>query len=960
MTAQKRFLSILFFMCSFASLSASAVVSGDSTLPNVSFSFPIHQHVYDVTNGLFFVGADQDSTCSNLSLAVASLATSFQALSPQSITVNSQDGQPNPLFSKKISQLALIQNAGLVAVTADNPSSMSLLYSFLEFNTSTQIYVPQPAQAKLLTTTGINDAAGNVTAGVVGLAASSAFAYAAVKKNGATFGEVGGGIALLAVNSLDKKNAVTGAMGGNLAAPLDPTTPAVKITSNLASITANMVDMYYDYYLDRLYIALQVTANGGASDGARAIVVGRVAGGILNFDAIAPDAALTGTNHIVGATGSGSQIFLFKVRTLQTSSKLSYLIVEGNNGTTGGPNIFALPLVDKTPLNQTSDPVHGTLAKFDSTPMDQYFPTYAYPIQSRGLTTQATAPADLLTNTSTQAIVGGGPLPLGTSQVITDIFARNDAVYVSIGNSFDGTTRPGVFYSQAILDSLGRIKAWTPWQRAAGTDNTMFGIALDQRSGRMWLMPGDSVTTLTVVRLTDWTNGAGDGLLGGPPTNRTLGLVDQLSVLLPKEQGGIQNFFNFSETTPGFGTVPPTANNQISMAVAVGLNNVVLCETGRNATASQFRADTGDFATGEKIFTDGTLTGFAPDGTAKIVAISGGVLGTIGPLTSAEVSRIPLSGSTTNGYLFVGGTGGVAVLSAANGAGWDTSSPNGGLHAGFVNLTGTMSFKTVGSYTNVRKLVCDGTYLYVLTNTLLDRITISSIASGPLVTVHLATLTQLGLQSFSSFSDVIVSQKLGILATSAGLYRVANGFNIANPALTSGGLGWTNVPLPEGLGTATRLLAVSPTGFDAGLAAGGMGGMLYVMGGAVSFNQARVYRFSIADVSSSAIGDATVQSLNDLFIKNVPSFFVEFGSYRNFIATEGTSLLNEISGTQKNGPLLFDFGQLVMGNRYLAKNGNPAIGALPLTSTSSVRQMLRNSASGSWLVGGSHGLFVNE
>jgi hypothetical protein len=968
MIAYKHQLSFLLLVSCALTMQASKLVTGD-TSGSVSFSFPILTHVYDATNDLFFVGSNQDAAGANYSVAVGSAAQNFQPLTPEFINQNGIINSSNPLYNKKISQLAVVRDVGVAAVADDDSPTLHLIYNFLNAsNAQTARAIPQVNTALLLSATTINDAESNKNGGIVGVAASNAYFYAAVKKNGGTFGEVGGGIALLN-KGLGTINAVTGT-DGNLAVPLDPTAGAVKITNDLASITADTVDMYYDSQLQRTYIALQVTAAGGGSDGARAIVSGRVLNNILYLDPIAPDAVFAGTNKIVGATGASETVTMIKVRTLHTSSRLSYLIVEGDVGTNVGRNIYALPLVDNRALpNATNftaagDPAHGTLAKFDSEPTTKFYETdiqeqdrYPHRFAARGFTTQATASSDVLTNTDTAALVGGGPLALATTQTITDMFAQNDAVYVSIADTFDGTTTPGVFYSQAILDQFGRIKAWTAWQRAAGTDDKIFGMGMDERTGNMWLMPGDSATTVDTVNLTVWSNATGDGLLGGLAVNSSVGLVNQVTIELTEEQGGIHNLFNFSQLTPGFGSVTTTIDNQISMAVMTGLRKIVLVETGRNATASQFRANTGDFSTGKQTFTDGTLTGFVDDGTPKILSLSGGVLNQLGPITSAEVSRTPLSGSTENGYLFVGGTFGLAVLSKSDDAGWDTSSPNGGLHAGFSGLTADMSFKLLGSYSNVRKLVCDGTYLYVLTNTILDRISLASIASGPLVTVRLATLYQLGLPDYASLSDVVISQKLGLLATSAGLYRVANGYNIADAALASDGLGWKNVPLQEGLPVTTRFMPVSPNNFDSGLATGGM---LYVLGGSVTLKEARVYRFSVADVSSSAIDDDTVLPLNDIFIKNVPSFFMEFGSYRNFISSEGNSLLNVMSGNQVNGPLLLNVAPIQTGNPYVARNFNWLFSTLPSSSTSSVRRLLRNTASGGWLVGTGAGLLVNE
>src|SRR5690606_14554103 len=84
------------------------------------------------------------------------------------------------------------------------------------------------------------------------------------------------------------------------------------------------------------------------------------------------------------------------------------------------------------------------------------------------------------------------------------------------------------------------------------------------------------------------------------------------------------------------------------------------------------------------------------------------------PIIAAE-----LASDGTNGWLFVGGSHGVAVLSAADGNGWDITT---GLGPDFAGLSAGMSFKQFGSYSFVRKIMHDGDFLYILTDQVLDRI----------------------------------------------------------------------------------------------------------------------------------------------------------------------------------------------------------------------------------------------
>jgi len=932
------------------------LVVGDATNGNQSFTFPIQQHVLDV-KGNFYVGADQAIPDNTFALSMANQRSNFGAFAPAQVTLDGVATSSNPINGAKIDFLNILYPYVFPVVVIDSALS--------------SVYLLNTANGQMFSAQNINDATEAETAGIVGLSSGSAgfngiynYIFAAVKKNGGNFGDVGGGVALIKYlpdGTLGILNANNNTSEGNVAAALDGTSTAVTINANV-TIAPNIVDMTFDPILQRLYVVLEVTAGAGATDGARALVMGSIVNDVLTFLPIAPNSVFSGNNQIAGGVGSGAQISLYKVRTIETSSRLNYAIVAGSNGAPSatGNTIFALPLVNLNPVEGTQailDPNHGTLANVNSTPVDKYFTTPAN-LQSRGFVTPAISPADVFTTSSVAAIVGGGPLPLAPSQQITDIVALNDAVYVSIGNSFSTTTQPGVFCTQAILDSLGRIINWTPWQRASGTQQQIFGIAVDTTTDTVWMLPGSTVDTVDTVSLTQWSTGAQDGLLGGTTTDASVGLVSQISQELPQSPlGGVHNLFVFTPSTPSFGQNPSVVNNQLSLMIATGFGKIVLAETGSNASANIFTPNSGDFATGKQEFTNGTLEGFVSSANTKLIAISGGILSSLGPIMAAEVSRTPLSGSTTNGYLFVGGAFGLAVLADTGLIGWDTSSPNGGLHAGFGSLTSTMTFTLLGSYAQVRKLWSDSTYLYVLTNTTFDRITLSSIASGPLQIVNLATPTALGLPGFASLSDFGVSNKFGVLGTSAGLFRVGNGQDITSGAIQNpSDLDWTLVNVPEGLGPVTRFLFISPTGDEGGFA---FNGMIYALSAAVAYNQSQINRFFISDVRSGPISNTTMQPLNDIFIQGTLSYLISFGSYRNYIATDGIMLFNSRSGNQNHGPLLQGYAPYKAGAKYVAAFYNFPILQFPPTAQSDIRHLLRN-ISGSWLVSGDFGLQVNE
>jgi hypothetical protein len=280
-----------------------------------------------------------------------------------------------------------------------------------------------------------------------------------------------------------------------------------------------------------------------------------------------------------------------------------------------------------------------------------------------------------------------------------------------------------------------------------------------------------------------------------------------------------------------------------------------------------------------------------------------------------------------------------------------------------------MSFKPLGSYEHVRKLWSDAHYLYVLTRNRLDRITLKSIATASLEVVTVATPQALGLPEYTYFSDFGISDKLGVIATSSGLFRVGDCCDITEPSLISAhALNWTKVVMPESDAPVFRLLFISPTHDEGGFA---YDGMMYVLSGSVTHNQTRVSRFFVSDVRNQPITDSTIQPLNDLFVKGTLSYLLEFGELKNYIATDGLAILNSHSGNQKCGAVLKAFsGESTSGtgfktcSRYATPHSNfTVVKEFPLSKStpkhSTIHRIVR-SISGSWIVCGDFGLQMNE
>jgi len=388
------------------------------------------------------------------------------------------------------------------------------------------------------------------------------------------------------------------------------------------------------------------------------------------------------------------------------------------------------------------------------------------------------------------------------------------------------------------------------------------------------------------------------------------------------------------------------------------LNKVVFVETGRqDGSTAEFIPNLNNFSSNTAVSTDGTAPSVSS--STRLMAISGGVLDTLGPLNNCEVSRCALSGTTAKGWFFVAGLQGVAVLSEDDGSGWDTST-NVGLGFGFTGINATMSFKRLGSLTNIRKIACDGTNLYVLTSTSLVRIPLSAANFSTAGSASLpgaetiATVASVTGYSDGVFYDFIASSRLGLIGTSHGLYRVSNGGSII-----SGSPSWIEVKVTNGTDTFSlnqivhlSLLSAKRGGYEEG-------GNLYATAADISSNLATIYRFDVGDTrvtGGSAIDNDTVARITEY---GGEIYFFTFGNFRTLFHTDGTFLFHLNSRHFGNTDFLKYSVMRDAPSKLGTVRGSPV--NLDLTSSAvDINLLVRNSASGAWIVPGDWGIRVNE
>ncbi len=932
-----------------------------------TFSFNVGTYAFDSINGYFYTGTADPFFLGDAQKPYAISVTQLSSgiVAPNAPTQAYVNGSltANPFYNKIPAVLGL-SGTQLLAVATESITDLYAFTSAPGSSTVTMLKSDVMRDAEGLASTGVVESANQQT--VVGTGSTI---FAAVSPNNNPFGRtnLNGGIAIYAP-AADGSGLV---QQGN-AKKIDRTVAKLAIAGPIQSLAANAVDMYCDSYLQRLYVAVQPTGALGAGNGARAILVGRLQNNNgtqeLEFSAIAPEACFPDANRIVGGKSVVGQAIvstIYKVRTMHTSTGLSYLIVNGN--TVEGPlpgeekqRVFALPLVDENSSASstawTSSATHGTLASVKSAPtvnwtLGQFGSASSEFFYSRTYATPATQADHLYDSAGFEefsAMVGGGP----TNIDVIDMFVHRDTVFISAAQS-NANCAAGIYYSQALFNANGSIKGWTVWQRAFvdgvdENDSGVSGMAYSPTKGNFTFVGKKGDGNFNKIRSTQWSDGALDGLLGGTTADSSVGLVAQLKNEFPESNGGIQGFFTFPKITQGF-------RIELEVGVATGYKKVIIAQLGKTINNNVIFPEVGDFATNKLTQTDGTW-GNTTGGNTIMVSVTGGALDTLGAITSATI----VSRNGNDGYLIVAGVGGVAALRdtalGQEGNGW------GGLQKNFVNMPTTMQFDIIGNFSNVIKLWCAGETLYVLTPTSLTRIESDDLNNDPASAITgrtIATPAGMGLPSSTTFSDFVASNFLGVLATSEGLYRTSNGLKVSEVVTNVFG-DWTNVLLPGGYTPVTRLIPVSATEFPYEFAGfGTQNGNLYVLNASVSEQAAAVYRFSVGDATVE-VNNGALQLIQDQLLKDTTGPLAYLGTYRNHFYSDGALLTTSRSKNNTENPLFQSFPLSYATQQKIFSKGSVTPIDLGIGAASALNNVVRNPSQGGWLMSGSFGLVVNE
>lgn len=919
---------------------ASTIISGTPSAEQQPFPFALGSFYYNPQTLAVFVGAGTvpGTDYRTMSISYANAAgTAFSGLTPEKVKLNGVATQPNPLFGAVISQLSFSDKA-IVAVSQTQPNILYLIR-----------YYTSPTTMEIYSAGPLKDANGGTSQGVIALAGSphsTIFAFALLPATG-SFGDSGSQISYGSLFSVpDAPGSKTSHMALNITngIRIERSSSLLKIQSDLASIgsTATIqiaerfIPLPEEVLLEQTpltYIGITAVGGSGATDGVRGVVANVGA-------AIAPDAAIE-ANSIIGGVGPNAEVHINQIKTLYTSTQLHYLIVAGGVGTAAetAQSVYALPLS-----------LSGVLAKKTAIPQTAYNQSGGF--YYRYLNDPAAAAGDLFSPNSTSDIqkarVGGTATLPGA---ISSLFTTKDSVFVTI-DADGATTLGGIFCSQALFDSLGRIQGWTNWRRVNGFTTPTAWATMDPLTGNVWAaVHGESDILNTILRSSWSANGA---------------FTASVNNLFLDQQPGTQGLIDFPHELTAFSQI---LGNRISVILATGYNRIALIQSGADmgiiapavtAESSRQTRLPGFFTPTQALTSTYKSTtgavGTFPTGTDSIV-ISGGALDALGGIVTAEIVS-----DGTYSWLLAGGNGGLAVLARPDSSGW----VQGDLGGNFFGLPSDAAFRIIGNFRDVRKVIADGANIYILTNTECRRFTASqanfaAATMGQELGTLLASSTSLEtvFGGAALLSDLIVSGPLALIATNRGLVRVGNGQSIAlDDAAT---LNWQQIFLPEAAAPVTRFYLISPTGMQNEWATTASGGNVYVLSGAVGRSQTRVHRLAVTGLTTS-ITDDTVQLFEDHFMRDVnPSFFLSRGDYRNNLAYDGTICYLMRSryhpyGTVNGAPLMESMGAWLRTGAAFVEQGATALVA---PTGADMGPLIYRSAQGSMMTGGSS-MYANE
>lgn len=696
---------------------------------------------------------------------------------------------------------------------------------------------------------------------------------------------------------------------------LDITTPVLTAGTGDLSALGSSVTLYPSGNTAQMYVGVDVTTTADVGHRGVALftatginAVGDTPGSLTYGSVISGDTVALSTNATPVSALSNQRIAVRNVSTTSTSTGLGYLFVARDNGSGGQQSVYAMPMVTMPATNVD----FGKIAAFDS--VETVFKISGVVYRTQGFS-EVIADASEINIAGSEAVtkrmlVGRAAVPIAAGGgYIDQLTVQGDSVYITIQEPFAIGTTPGMFKSDALFDETGRIIAWTPWQRVAGTDDQMLFAIKNRVSGATMYVSGANSDT---IEQTTWNSNGNFQDLSAKVTS-----------YLPKSLGGVQGMIPFPSTTEGF-TASPTA--KVSMLVSTGNSSVIVAQTGQ--------------------LDEPTETFQILPQTADSSIILGSSLGLdIGSTVTAAFG----SDFAGENWLFVAGDGGLAVLSHADGSGFETL-PNDG--AALSLIDGDQTCKTLGNFKFVKKIVSDGNYLYVMTNNAVYQILLVSTkfeATTPAALDAVLVISATELDPYAYCLDMLVDHGVILLGTTAGLYSID--VQAGTPGVV------TPISIPGGLPAVSKIQAISyPTqiGFTIDYGFYSLSN-LYVLSIDFATEQARLNRFVIIDGVVTPIED---QLLPD---QNGPLIVFDYMSNNMFIDGSLGFMTSYRIGLQ---PPVIKYLQYTLqagrsGRHFSLANSTADISIAIVLNSLGITGIERDYASGSLMMAADFGLLAD-
>jgi len=605
---------------------------------------------------------------------------------------------------------------------------------------------------------------------------------------------------------------VTGQGSGPRAAAVSHELIQIGDTGTITGITA----LCWNERLHRLYVAVET------EDGGIALIVGRLE---IPSTARTTNSTPLSTARcvfspcVVGADGSNAAedwddfdfvvadkddaLSLRRIDVMNASTGCDYIVVQR-----GVDAVYAIPLV-----SSGSDASVGLLA------------------QKSDYTRAATAGAidQLYTISDDEVTVGAGDAPA----TITSLHVHGDSIFISCAGETDATR--GIFVSQALFARSGSIIGWSPWRCVVAATHGVHDFARDTLGRMQYLVGEDEVPHTLATQV--WGRGNKNGIWGGSTDDATVGLVHAVNTFFPSSRGGVQ-------------VVTPirsySASAWYNSTAQLASDTHLLMFAGRNRCALALTAVEASLISGADA-TD--LSHFITYDLADNDLA-------LGMLSTVALSRS--DADADEGWVFVGGVDGVAVLRRANGDGWYALNDLDTLRVdefSFKKIT-----KSDGSdFTYVRQIVTDENNFYVVCPEGVYRCAYNKDAfkDDPTEVIGeeliAAPFEVLGA-SYETILSMMVLGEYAVLGTSKGLWL--SDVPVGEVVNRQAAGGWIFIPVvPEGtdsLGVCSQLSCVPGSSVNQPC-------MIRVLASDVSLNIASLYTVSIPSVADLAEGEVRAE-----------------------------------------------------------------------------------------------------